>query len=408
MKVLISGASIAGPAVAFWLSRSGHDVTVVEQAPALRAGGQAVDFKGATHRRVLERMGLWDAIHDLRTPAVDAHFVDATGRTNAVMPHTFSGGDVEIARGDLAHLMYEHTADRVEYVFGDRIERMHEHADGIDVEFRSGRTGRFDLVVGADGVHSGVRRLAFGPEQQFVKYLGYSYAVVGGAKAAAEASDRPAGDAPGAPDAPGVPTQPGLWYNEPGRLAVIGGPKAPDFFVFASDDPGALRHDVDAQKRLIADAYAGAGWRVPEMLERLATADEFYLDGLNRVHLDRFTSGRVVLVGDAGYANTLGGFGTGLSIVGAYVLAGELAAAGGDHRVAFANYDERMLRYSKVARSGNAGPFLAPPSRWRIAMRDLTFKNRLMLAGMMKLTDMFANDIALPEYREVAASGAVR
>lgn len=406
MQILISGASIAGPAVAFWLSRAGHEVTVVEQAGAVRGGGQAVDFKGATHQTVLERMGLWEAVHELRTAPADTEFVDAAGRVRAVMPHEFSGGDVEVLRGDLGRLLYERTRDAVEYVFGDRIASMHERADGVDVVLRSGRTGRYDLVVGADGVHSGVRRLAFGPEEGVVEYLGYCYAVVGANERSANRRSADECGADGTSGADAGERTAAQWYNEPGRLAAIGGTKAPDLFVFATPRPDVDRRDVAAQKCVVAEAYAGAGWRVPEMLERLADAEEFYLDGINRVRMHDYSRGRVALVGDAGYANTLGGFGTGLAIVGAYVLAGELAAAGGDHRVAFARYDARMRRYSKVARSGNAGPFLAPAGRARIALRNATFRNRLLFAAMMKLTDLFATDPELPEYPQLAGPRA--
>ncbi|KRE31058.1 FAD-dependent monooxygenase [Agromyces sp. Soil535] len=385
-KVLISGASIAGPAAALWLSRLGYDVTVVEQAPFLRPGGQAVDFKGRTHRLVLERMGIWDDVIAAQTPKTDLRIVDDTDRVRAVMPGEFIGGDVEILRGDLAGILHEHTVAECEYVFGDRITELSDTGRGVEVSFAHRGSETFDLVLGADGVHSAVRRLAFGPEPEFVKPLGYYYAVAGATVPSDLEMVLPSG------------RQIGYAYNEPGRLAILGGSKAPQLFVFAADRDDYDRHDVGSQKRFLERHYKDAGWRVPELLSAALASDEFYLDALARTRMTAFTSGRVALVGDAGHANTLGGFGTGLALVGAYILAGEVAAAAGDHRGAFAGYDRRMLKPTKIARSGNAGPFLAPPSRARIRMRDLNFSNRLAYAVMMKMTDMFATDDSVPDY----------
>ena len=375
MKVLISGASIAGPALAYWLDRYGCDVTVVEKAPALRRGGQAVDFKGVTHRTVLARMGILEEVRRRQTGGSDQVIVDANGRRLAVMPGEFTGGEIEIPRGDLAALLFERTAHTCAYVFGDSISSLTQTGDGVRVTFERAAPRTFDLVVGADGIHSNVRRLAFGPEEAYVRFLGHYYAL----------AQIDAGEG-------------GQMYNEPGRMVALGGPKAPSFFVFASEPLDYDRYDVEQQRRILLDAYRGGGWRIPEVLAKVAQAPDVYLDSISRVELDRYAEGRVVLLGDAAYGNTLGGFGTGLAVVGAYVLAGELAAARGDHRAGFAGYESAFRGYAKVARQGSAGPFLAPGTRARITMRNWVFKRRLLLRGMLRMTDRFATDIELKDY----------
>ncbi|GAA3419653.1 FAD-dependent monooxygenase [Streptosporangium vulgare] len=373
--VLISGASIAGPALAYWLSRSGHAVTVVERAPALRPGGQAVDFKGETHRVVLERMGILPEVRRRQTGGTDQTIVDADGRPLAVLPGAFTGGDVEILRGDLAALLYERTEADCEYVFGDSITSLTDTAGGVRVTFERGAPRTFDLVVGADGIHSNVRRLAFGPESDHVRFLGHYYAL---ADLGVDSGN--------------------VMYNEPGRMVALGGPKSPAFFVFASERLDYDRYDVERHRRILADAYRGMGWRVPELVARLPEARDLYLDSISQVRIDHYARGRVVLLGDAAYGNTLGGFGTGLAVVGAYVLAGELAAAGGDHRTAFRAYEEAFRGYAKVARQGGAGSFLAPATRRGIRMRNRLFKSRFLLWSMLRMTDMFATDIELKDY----------
>jgi 2-polyprenyl-6-methoxyphenol hydroxylase-like FAD-dependent oxidoreductase len=381
-NVLISGASVAGPALALWLTRYGYSVTVVERAPSVRPGGQAVDFKGATHRTVLERMGILDEVVARQTGGTDQTIIDADGRPQAVIPGEFTGGEIEIHRGDLADIMYQRTAPHCEYLFGDTITSLTETPDGVDVTFAHAEPRRFDLVVGADGIHSNVRRLVFGPEGDYVTFLGHYYAL-------AELGEQVGSDIGGAEP---------VMYNEPGRMVAVGGPKASAFFVFASPELDYDRTDTGTQRKLLAAAYQDAGWRVPDLVAKLPDAREFYLDSLARVTIDHYSRGRVVLLGDAAYGNTLGGFGTGLAIVGAYVLAGELLAAGGDHRVAFARYEEQFRGYAKISQRGSAGPFLAPPSRLRIKLRDWTFKSRYLLGLMLKATDKFATDIELKDY----------
>ncbi len=378
-RVLISGASIAGPALAHWLHRYGFDVTIVEKADEIRPGGQAVDFKGPVHRTVLDRMGILDAVRAADVPNADGITVDAKGRKIGTVPGAFAGGEINIPRGDLARILYDLTADGCEYLFGDSITSLTETDTGVDVTFARADPRAFDIVVGADGMHSNVRALAFGPENDYVHHLGYYYVL---ARLDTGTDD--------------------MMYNEPGRMAAIGGPKAPAFFVFASDPLPPARDDIAIQKQQVIDAYAGASWRVPEFMAQLPTADEFYMDSISRATLDHYTTGRVALLGDAAYGNALGGFGTGLAIVGAYVLAGELARADGDHRTAFTAYENKIRGYASVSQKVNAGRLLAPTTRPRIWLRNRLFSALTLIGPLMKVIDKPATNIKLEDYPAAA------
>ncbi|WP_214317207.1 FAD-dependent monooxygenase [Nonomuraea sediminis] len=380
-NVLISGASIGGPALAYWLTRFGFNVTVVEKAPSLRPGGQNVDFKGGPHFEVLTRMGVLDEVRRLQTGGIDVEIIDADGRRLTLMPGEFTGGELEIQRGDLARVLYDRTRQTCEYVFGDSITSLTQTPGGVHVTFERGGPRTFDLVVGADGIHSNVRRLAFGPESDHVRFLGHYYALV----------DISAGDF--------GPV--GKMYNEPGRMASLGGPKAPGFFVFRSEPLEYDRHDMEEQRLVLLRAYEGLKWRGPAILEAIKESKDVYLDTVSQVRVDTYGKGRVALLGDAAYGNTLAGFGTGLALVGAYVLAGELALAGGDHRVGFQRYHDEFSTYAKISKNGNAGPFLAPATPARIRMRNLMFKSSFVFGAMMKLTDKFATNITLKDYESL-------
>jgi 2-polyprenyl-6-methoxyphenol hydroxylase-like FAD-dependent oxidoreductase len=381
--VLISGASIAGPALAYWLSRYGFDVTVVEKASALRPGGQAVDFKGRIHQTVLERMGIWGEIQRRRTGRHDTVYLDAAGRELAVMPGEFTGGDVEILRGDLAEILYERTAASCQYRFGDSITALAETANGVRAEFERGPAQSFDLVIGADGIHSRVRRLAFGPDH-YVRHLGYYYCVAG---------------APGwGHDARHRTRQTAYAWNAPGRMAARGGSKGSHLYVFASPELDHARGGTAGQRQLIAAKFADMGGEVPSMLAELDRLDGFYLDAIAQVRMNgRYICGRVALVGDAGYGNTLGGFGTGLAVVGAYVLAGELAAADRDHAAAYPRYQEIMRRYAKIAGNTNTGRFLAPKTAPGIRARNWFLGSRAF-SLMTKYGNSAATSIDLADY----------
>lgn len=234
--------------------------------------------------------------------------------------------------------------------------------------------------MGADGIHSNVRKLAFGPEADYVRYLGHYYALA---------------------DIGGEAGQEDLMYNEPGRMASTGGPKAPAFFVFASEPLKYDRDDVGQQKRLLIEAYRGGSWKIPELMEAVSGAREFYMDSVSRVTISRYSSGRVVLLGDSAYGNTLGGFGTGLAVVGAYVLAGELLRANGEYAGAYAGYEAKFRNYVKVSQNVNAGSLLAPATRFRTYARNRLFSVAFLFKGVMKLMDRFATDIELEDYSRI-------
>jgi 2-polyprenyl-6-methoxyphenol hydroxylase-like FAD-dependent oxidoreductase len=390
MRVLISGGGIAGPALAFWLHRAGADVTVVERAPGPRPGGHAVDVRGVA-RRVVELMGLREAIRELQVDERGLALVDGRNRPMARMPADLFGGEgivaeIEISRGDLARILYDATAADCAYRFGDRIVALTQDADGVDVTFAGGGSDRFDIVVGADGVHSAVRALAFGPDAEFVRYLGGcgAYFTV--------------------PD-PGDLGNWFLMYNAPGgRVAGLrperGGTAKASLSFTTPRPPGRLT--PAQQRRLLAERMAGAGWKVPELLAAMPGAPDFYFDEISQVRVGKWWRGRVVLIGDAGYCGSpLAGLGTSMSLVGAYVLAGELAAAG-EPEPAFAAYQEQMAAYVEGGLQlppGGMNAF-APKSRLMIRLRALSM--RMMgvwpMKGILRRQFGKADAITLKDY----------
>ncbi|MEJ3742136.1 FAD-dependent monooxygenase [Actinomycetes bacterium KLBMP 9797] len=386
LSVLISGASIAGPAQAYWLGRHGHRPTVVEIAPALRAGGMAVDFRGETHLGLLTRMGVLDDLARMQTGGTAMRFVDEHGRRLMELPADFAGGEIEVLRGDLSRVLYEHTRHTTEYLFGTSITALSSTDAGVEVTFTSGARRVFDLVIGADGVRSNVRRLAFGPEERYVRHLGYYVATWS------------------VPNDLGVDRHSTI-YNVPGRMASVAADhrdpaKAGAFVAFASPPLEYDRHDLDQQRRLIADRFAGLGWHLPRLLAALRDAPDLYFDAICRVDVPSWHAGRVALVGDAAAGATIGGMGSGTAIVAAYALAGELVAAGGDHTVAFPRYEGLLRDFAQRCQKGgdSTGRFLAPRHTWAIRARNGLLNRKLFLNLMLKAAKDRTTAITLPAY----------
>jgi 2-polyprenyl-6-methoxyphenol hydroxylase-like FAD-dependent oxidoreductase len=367
--VLISGASIAGPALAFWLDRYGFQVTVVEKAGALRGGGYPIDIRG-TALEVVRRMGL---LPRLRAAHIDTHkisFLDADGGLIASLrPEVLIGGDegrdLEVRRGDLAEVLYDAVRDDVEFLFNDSIATLDDREGGVDVTFRGGARRTFDLVVGADGLHSKTRGLVFGPEERFHRYLGYCFAGF---------TMRNDFDL----------SHEGVLWSVPGRSAALyavgDGDELHGFLNFTRPDPpfDAFRNP-DAQRELVASVFAGDGWLVPRMTAAMRAADDLFFDVVSQIHMPRWSAGRVALVGDAAYAPSfMTGQGSSIALVGAYMLAGELATRPG-HAEAFAAYEDGAREFVEVNQAlvtkGNATLFPSTAEaieRRNEALRGLT------------------------------------
>ncbi|GHJ44318.1 oxidoreductase [Catellatospora sp. TT07R-123] len=359
--VLISGAGVAGPTLAFWLARHGFQPTVVERAQGLRSSGNPVDVRGPA-LPVAEAMGVMDRLRDAATHATALRLLSPDGRPVARLPlggrRSAAGNtEVELPRGDLAAVLHEAARDRAEFLFDDTVTELRQDPGGVDVVFDRARPRRFDLVVGADGLHSATRRLAFGPEPDFVVHLGVYVATM------------PLG---GPVDHP----HDVLIHNEPGRMVSIhpGRGQALAAFIFRHPQvPGFDHRDTGQHRRIVTDAYAGARWRVPELLARLHDTDELYFDSVSRVDLPTWSRGRITLLGDAASCVSLFGDGSSLAMAGAHTLAGALAADPDDHDLALRRYESthRRLVEPKQRGMGRAAALLVPKTALGITARNL-------------------------------------
>jgi 2-polyprenyl-6-methoxyphenol hydroxylase-like FAD-dependent oxidoreductase len=352
-KALISGAGIAGATAAYWLAKAGFDVTVVEQAADLRSSGSPVDVRGRAVE-VAERMGIMARIRAADTCLPNMVFVNSrghmVGRVN--MANTWAqSSDVELSRGELAAILRDAMPDDLQCQFGNSVTALTQDADGVTAEFQSGSARRFDLVIGADGAHSRVRALAFGPETEYLKHLGVYVATL--PLAGETGTDL-------------------VMYNTPGRAVAIhpaGGHPGAAFMFRAPQIPQFDHRDVDQHKRLLCDAYAGAGWRVPELLDRVRAADDMYFDSVSRIQVPTWSRGRIGLVGDAASCVSLFGDGSSLAMAGAFALADSL---NGDIPAGLRTYEarHRPQRAAKENSVAYATRLLIPATSAGIALRN--------------------------------------
>lgn len=373
MKIAINGCGVAGPTLAWWLRKAGHEPVLFEQAPSLRTGGYLIDFWGYGFD-VAEKMQLMPALRERGYIMQQLLSYNAAGKqTSRVDGEVFvkltKGRYLSIERSALAAVIYA-ACDGIETRFGTSVTGLQEDAGGVDVTLNTGSTERFDLLIGADGLHSAVRALAFGPEAEFMRPTGLNVAafVLDGYPQRDELSY--------------------VTYSEPLRQVnriSLRDDRTLFLCIFTDATISAFPHGEAEQKACLRQALSGMQWEVPQILARLDAVPDIYFDPVAQVHMDSWHKGRVALTGDAAAcASLLAGEGTALAMLEAYVLAGKLAAADGDHASAFAAYHAAlapMLR-KKQAAALRFSSFFAPPNRFRVWLRDqlINISGKPMLA----------------------------
>ncbi len=389
---LISGAGIAGSTLAFWLQKAGLTPVLVESSPTLRNGGYVIDFWGLGYQ-IAERMGLKTDIdqagYHMREMRIVNELGDRiTGFGTRVLQDLTGGQFITLARSDLSRLLYQQIADSTEVLFGDEIVALEQHEECVEVQFRHAASRRFDLVIGADGLHSNVRKLAFGPQEQFEKPLGYI------AAAFEVVNYRPRDE------------DVYVIFSRAGKMLArfaLHGDRTLFLFVFSSDlDPRLESPDLAAQKRVLHERFGTEKWECRAILAELDRAQDLYFDRVSQIELENWSRGRVALIGDAAFCISLaGGQGSALAIIAAYVLAGEMATSRGDHRSAFHAYEQRLRPFivSKQRAAARFAASFAPRTRWGLWLRNQVIRSAAV-PGLARMT--LARDIVdsldLPPY----------
>ncbi len=392
MHILISGAGVAGPTFAHWLLRNGHEPTLVERAPAFRAGGYMIDFWGVGFE-VADRMGLVPQLREVGYEIDQLKFVDERGRIRSALKGNALSrvmGDrfISLPRGDLAETIFKTIADKCEVVFGDSITGLQDKGDHVEVLFERAAARRFDLVVGCDGLHSAVRDQVFGPSESFEKYLGY-YAASFVSKNYPHREERSY-----------------LSFAAPGRQIsryALRGDRTAFLLVFAHDEKIAASVSATKAKEILAERFHGTGWNEwPEILARLECTDDLYFDSVSQIRMPHWSRGRVALIGDAAYApSLLAGEGASFAMAGAYILAGELQNAGNDYARAFQQYEQRARPFieAKQRSAENFAGSFTPRTHFGIFVRDLVLRlSSLPFVADWLMRRFLADRFDLPVY----------
>ena len=391
--ILVCGAGVAGPTLAYWLVRAGFAPTILERAPALRASGYVIDFWGLGYD-IAEKMDLLarllsEGYHVREVRIVDGRGDRISGFGTKVFDDLTAGRFVTIRRSDLSRMIFAKTVDDCEVMFGDTIKAIDQERDGTRVMFESGQERFFDLVIGADGLHSTVRRLVFGPQERFEKHLGYTVA-------AFEVS----GYRPRDEDVYVIYEQPG---RQVGRFSLHGD-RTLFLFVLAHDlDHGSYPNAVGAQRSFLRNAFANDEWELPQILASLDSCPELYFDRVSQIRMDAWSQGRVGLIGDAAFCvSLLAGQGSALAMTAAYVLAEELDRSKGNYSVAFRRYEELLRPYiiSKQNAAVRFASSFAPRTRLGLTIRHLVMNAfRIpMIARFAIGRDLVADQLKLSQY----------
>jgi 2-polyprenyl-6-methoxyphenol hydroxylase-like FAD-dependent oxidoreductase len=359
---LVSGASIAGLATAYWLIKLGYHVTVVELAPAPRLGGAAVNIQGEALVSA-KRMGIFEQLkaHQLRLARWE--FKNADDGTEGVLllqneEGPLSDDDIEIERAQLVTILMDAVKKEVDSLFNNRITAMSEIADAIHVTFEHGAPRAFDLVFGCDGLHSGVRQLWFGHEAEYAQFMHHYFSLTTVNRSL-------------------IPQRTTQLYNEPGRLVMLNaynGKTDVVFCFFSENEIPYDYRDAGQQRTIIVEQFAGQGWRTAELLAEIQQADISYFDKLGQIKMPSWTKGRVALVGDAGYcASAAAGMGASLAMYGAVTVADALETHHGNFDLAFQAYNQNLRSFmeeTQAAALTMLSDYLVPGTQVAIRTRN--------------------------------------